>query len=182
MLWQWSTDFKLGSKNNIENFVRKVLRRILLGVRVGGEWCIWRNKELYETYVKLEVTILAWLQRLHWARHLQRMHEEKTQKGIKVKNWLKKFNRKPRTIWEDRVYAEDETLLGVRNWKTQSLGWVIKYLEPVTAILKDVLELQRRRKGVSFKISERLESKLFYFIFALFRWLLCYALLALGGW
>jgi hypothetical protein len=63
------------SRTNERVFERKILRRIYDPVQDKGQWRSRYNKELYDLFKELNVSITIRVARLRWAGHVRRMDE-----------------------------------------------------------------------------------------------------------
>ena len=101
-------------------FERKVLRKIFGPVRVGDDYRIRMNHELYELYDDIDLVQRITTQRLRWLGHVVRMDEEAPAKKVfetKVKGQRRRG--RPCLRWIDQV-EEALTALGETNWRRRA--------------------------------------------------------------
>lgn len=106
------------SANMLDNFERKILRKIYGPVKDGEEWRIRMNHEIYKLYREPSVSTCVRLMRLRWAGHIQRMPEYRIPKKLaRGEMEGKRPVGKPKQRWEDNVKKDALEMLGIRNWK-----------------------------------------------------------------
>ena len=101
-------------------FERKVLRKIFGPLRVGDDFRIRMNHELYELYDDIDVVQRISQQQLRWLGHVVRMDENAPAKKVfdaKVEGGRRRG--RPKLRWRDQVEAH-LTRLGVRNWRQRA--------------------------------------------------------------
>ena len=101
----------------LEVFERKVLRKILGAVRVGDDYRIRTNRELYELFNDMDVAKRINNQRFRWLGHVIRMNEDAPPRRMfdAVVGGHRGHGR-PRTRWKDQV-EKVLTSLSVTTWK-----------------------------------------------------------------
>ncbi|XP_062137632.1 uncharacterized protein LOC133846936 [Drosophila sulfurigaster albostrigata] len=92
-------------------FERKILRKIFGPVRIGDDFRIRMNHELYELYDDVDVVRRITIQRLRWLRHVVRM-EARVDYGRRRRG-------RPNLRWKDQV-EQDLNLLGISNWRRRA--------------------------------------------------------------
>ena len=101
-------------------FERKILRKIFGPVRVGDDYRIRMNHELYELYGDIDISRRITIQRLRWLGHVARMDEEAPAKKVFEAEVSGQRRRgRPCLRWKDQV-EEDLRLLGVNNWRRRA--------------------------------------------------------------
>jgi len=66
----------------VNAFERKILRRIYGPVQENGQWRIRYTHEIYQLFAGADLATTIRLQRVKWAKHLQRMEESRVVKRI----------------------------------------------------------------------------------------------------
>ena len=101
-------------------FERKVLRKIFGPVRVGDDYRIRMNHELYELYEDIDIVQRITIQRLRWLGHVFRMDEEAPAKKVfEAKAEGRRRRGRPCLRWIDQA-EEALTALGERNWRRRA--------------------------------------------------------------
>ncbi|KAJ4438448.1 hypothetical protein ANN_14393 [Periplaneta americana] len=108
--------FTKKSQNAVDNFERKVLRRIFGPVVREGKWRIRHNHELYSLYNDVALSTFIWIRTLQWAGHIVRMEKGRIPR-IEEQYEGKRTVGRPRNRWEDMVEEDTTSLLRLRNWK-----------------------------------------------------------------
>ena len=98
-------------------FERKILRKIYGPLRVGDEYRIRMNLELYKLYADIDIVQRVKQQRLRWLGHVERMNEDAPAKKV-FEGRLSGTRRRGATClrWKDQVVADAKSL-GVSDWK-----------------------------------------------------------------
>ncbi|XP_060665609.1 uncharacterized protein LOC132797867 [Drosophila nasuta] len=102
-------------------FERKILRKIFGPVRIGDDFRIRMNHELYELYDDVDVVRRITIQRLRWLGHVMRMDEESpAQKVFEARvDYGRRRRGRPNLRWKDQV-EQDLNLLGIFNWRRRA--------------------------------------------------------------
>ncbi|XP_060665808.1 uncharacterized protein LOC132798106, partial [Drosophila nasuta] len=89
-------------------FERKILRKIFGPVRIGDDFRIRMNHELYELYDDVDVVRRITIQRLRWLGHVVRMDEESpAQKVFEARvDYGRRRRGRPNLRWKDQVEQE----------------------------------------------------------------------------
>ncbi|XP_050499131.1 uncharacterized protein LOC126879860 [Diabrotica virgifera virgifera] len=111
------------SANALDVFERKVLRRILGPIRENNNWRIRYNREIYEQYSEPTLAQHTKLQRLRWAGHVVRMHENRIpRKLLNARMQGRRQVGRPKNRWEDEVDEDARNFLGTRSWKRTAVN------------------------------------------------------------
>jgi hypothetical protein len=90
------------SKEMLDAFERKILRRICGPKRVQGGWRMRYNTQIYDLYKEFNVSVFIKLRRLQWAGSMIRMNDERIpKKALQQTVYGKRAAGKPRKRWED---------------------------------------------------------------------------------
>ncbi|XP_055375384.1 uncharacterized protein LOC129608086 [Condylostylus longicornis] len=110
-----------GDENNLKIFERKILRKIFGPKRLeDGAYLLRTNEELNQSIHGENIVKHIKSQRLRWAGHLARMHEDRKQKRtFEYKPLLSRGRGRPRARWIDGIESDLRTL-GVRDWKREA--------------------------------------------------------------
>ena len=101
-------------------FERKVLRKIFGPFRVGDDYRIRMNHELYELYDDIEIVQRLTIQRLRWLGHVHRMDDDApANKVFESKAEGRRRRGRPCLRWIDQV-EEALTALGENNWRRRA--------------------------------------------------------------
>ena len=97
-------------------FERKVLRKIFGPVRVGDDFRIRYNSELYELLNDMDVVQRINIQRLRWLGHVVRMEEDAPARRVFDAEICGSRRRgRPCIRWKDQI-EEALSSIGVTNW------------------------------------------------------------------
>ena len=103
-------------------FERKVLRKIFGPLRVGDDYRIRMNHELYELYDDIDVVQRISQQQLRWLGHVVRMDENAPARKVfdaRVEGGRRRG--RPKLRWRDQVEVH-LSRLGVRNWRQRAMN------------------------------------------------------------
>ena len=101
-------------------FERKVLDKIFGPVRVGDDYRIRTNQELYELFNDMGVAQRINIQRLRWLGHVARMDEDAPAKRVfDAEVSGRRRRRRPCLRWKDQVEGALSSL-GVTNWRRRA--------------------------------------------------------------
>lgn len=102
-------------------FERKVLRRIFGPLRVGDDYRIRTNRELYELYEDVDIVKRITTQRLRWLGHVVRMDENSPAKKVfEGRVWGDRRQGRPCLRWKDQV-EQNLSQLGVTDWRRHAM-------------------------------------------------------------
>ena len=101
-------------------FERKILRKIFGPVRIGVEYRIRMNHELYELFADMDIMQRIKIQRLRWLGHVVRMDENAPASKV-FERKLQGTRRRgaQRLRWKDQVLS-DLSALGVTDWRRRA--------------------------------------------------------------
>ena len=101
-------------------FERKVLRKIFGPVRVGDDFRIRYNSELYELLNDLDVVQCINIQRLRWLGHVVRVEEDAPARRVFDAGICGSRRRgRPCIRWKDQI-EEILSSIGVTNWRRRA--------------------------------------------------------------
>lgn len=111
---------KQTDQNVLGVWERKVLRRILGGIKVNGRWQRRTNLEVRELYQEPDIIGVVKAQRIRWLGHVSRMEEERVpNKALKTELGGARRRGRPKTRWKKEL-EEDLRNLGITNWKEKA--------------------------------------------------------------
>jgi len=101
-------------------FERKILRKIFGPIRVGGDYRIRWNDELYELYGDIDIVKRINVSRLRWLGHVVRMEEQApARRAYDVVMHGNRRRGRPRLRWKDQV-LQTVADLGISNWRRKA--------------------------------------------------------------
>lgn len=108
------------TKQQLERWERKILRKIYGPIKDKNGWRIRTNSELTQLYKKPNIITLIKAKRIEWIGHVSRMDGGRSIKKIFEGKFEGRRDRgRPRLRWTDCV-ERDLCSLGVRNWRRKA--------------------------------------------------------------
>lgn len=105
----------------LEGWERKVLRGILGGKKVNGQWQRRTNAEVMELYGQESIVSYIKAQRIRWLGHVKRAEEERAIKRVLRGVWGEARRKgRPRKEWLDSV-LQDLKELKVQRWEEAAM-------------------------------------------------------------
>ena len=99
-------------------FERRVLRTIFGPIKVGEDYRIRHNDELYRLFQEADIVRILQINRLRWAGHVIRRPEDAPVHATMKADFHdgKRSRGRQKNSWADNV-AKDAEVLGIRDWK-----------------------------------------------------------------
>jgi hypothetical protein len=116
IVWKQNVCYDKRIENIINSYKRKILIRVLGPINDNGLLRIRYNKEIYNLYGDLELSMVINLRRLQWAGHVQRMESQNIPKMAMVGQMFgKRPVDRPRKRWLDAVKEDSYWMLKWRD-------------------------------------------------------------------